>query len=491
MDLNHIEKTKKRALQGSAIVFLLTVIAFPILQIRNWFLSHIGTDTEVAGIFALIILLQQGIPTFLLLGGRNVITTFYPKLKTNTQRAGFANLYYILVALATLIGICIILFWPRAIEIVFRKELNAQTVNLLLLLVPVVLLAQMGNSFLTAMQHFGLAAFFGRSQQFVMTIVIGLFYFLAPKLLEQNPLLTLGGTLFLLCLANVVIALSKMHKSIGISKSFFTPLNSVRFIIFAHLEKVFTFFYTAMDQVFVLVKFDVAKLGEYFIFLQLARIIPLSFQIFGHIILTTFSSLLGSNKEAYVVSTYRKLSRLSTALHFLIAAVLVLFARQIASLFGESCAENNRYLIWLAVNMNINSLHTIASMYSTSREKMSQLFYAKLGQITLQLITTVLLLNKLGVYSIIIGKGAGILVANIAVFIIAAHASQKSKVYPPAIFYISQTLLILMAVYTHIYQQNWIISAVIFTISAIIFALTGRYRTKEFTSIVKTALKKE
>lgn len=490
LDTNEIYQTKKRALRGSAIIFLLTVIAFPLLQIRNWFLSHIGTDTEVAGVFALIILLQQGIATFLFFGGKNVITTFYPKLKTNTERIGFVNRYYTLVLFATLIGICIVLFWPRSIELIFRKELNTQTIYLLLFLIPAVLLTQMGNSFLTGMQHFGLAAFFGRSQQFIMTIAIGLFYFFAPEKLARNPLLILGCTLFLMSFANATIALFKVHRNIGFSKSLYTPLNSIRFSIFAHLEKITTFLYTAIDQVFVLVRFDVAKLGEYFIFLQLARIIPLSFQIFGHVILTTFSSLLANNNLSQAISAYRKISRLSVAFHFLISLILVLFARQIASIFGASYAENNRYLIWLAFNMNLGSMHTVASMYATSHEKINQLFYAKLFQIIVQFALTLLLIGQFNIYGIIAGKGVGLFIANLGAFIIVARIGMAEKTAPPFAFFISQILLFCAAVYTHIYQQSWLLSSVLFVAICIAFVFAGKYRMQEFMSIIRLSLSK-
>lgn len=491
LDTDEIYQTKRKAARGSIIIFLLTVIAFPLLYIRNWFLSHIGTQAEVVGAFALIILMQQGILTFLFFGGRNVITTYYPKLKNNMQRTGFLNNYYRFIFIATLIGISIIIFWPRAIETIFHHELNIQTKHLLLLFVPVVLLSHLGNSFLTGMQFFGLATLFARSELFIMTLVIGLFYFFAPEELIQRPLLILGGVLLSILLTNAVLALIKIYKNIEFSKSFHIPPNSIRFGIFAHLETITTYIYISMDQFFVLQKFDIGKLGQYFVLLQLARIVPLSVQIFGNVILTTFSSLLANDNRSQAISAYRKISRLSIAFHFLISLVLVLFARQIASIFGASYAENNRYLIWLAFNMNLGSMHTIASKYATSHEKMNQLFYAQLFQIIIQFATTLLLIGTFNTYGIIAGKGIGILIANVSLFFIVARIGMAAKTFPPFPFFMSHILLFCAAVYTHIYQQSWLLSSVLFAAICFAFASSGKYRIREFTSVVKLSFSKK
>lgn len=479
-----LSKLKGKAARGAMWIFLFSSIGLPLLYVRNWFLGRIGPEGEVAGVFALILLLHQGILTFLFFGGKNVLTTFYPKLRTGIERNGFVNRCYMFIAAGAFAGITVLLLWPEAIEWLMRKELSEGTRGVLIFLIPAALLAHIGNSILTAMQSFGLSAFLERLQLFVMTALVCLLYFLAPDLLIQKPLFILGCTIVAVCLFSALISLAKVHKRIGFSGGLWMPPNCIRFACFAHLEKIVTFGYLAIDQIFVVQKFDIARLGVYFLLLQIARIIPLTVQIFGHVVLTTFSALLGNDNEEQVVSAYRKLSRLSVWFHFALSLALILFARPIAGIFGTTYAQSYRYLVWLAVNMNIGSLYTITSMCAAAYEKMHQIFYTRLLQVALQIITTIALIGPLGVYGVIIGKGLGMLIGSMGLFIVLALCRPHDRIYPPAVFLISQFCVIPAAVYAHIYPGNWLAATALFVLGLLVFSIAGKYRWQEFMAVV-------
>lgn len=478
------EYVKRAAARGAIWVFAFGLIGFPLLYVRNWFLGRIEPTGEVVGVFALIILIRGGISALLFFGGKNVLTTFYPRLKSNIQRNGFLNSYYISVAAAAVLGIAVLLLWPEAIEWLIRRKLHQGAKWLLIFLIPTTLLSYLGNSVLTGMQRFGLAAFLERLQLFTITILACLFYFLARELLADNPLVILGGTVVAVSLFSTFISLMKVHKRIGFSKALWLPPNGARFACFSYLEKMASFGYLAIDQIFVVQKFDISRLGVYFLLLQVARIIPLTIQIFGHIILTTFSALLGSGHEQQVVSAYRKLSRLSVWLNFTLSLFLILFARFIAGIFGPTYAKSYRYLIWLAVNMNLWSLYTVTSMCATSYEKMKEVFYTKVSQVSLQLIATLALIGSLGIYGVIAGKVLGTIAGSIGLFIVLALCRPQNRIYPPIVYMISQLCIIPVAIYAHFYTINYLMATVLFVLALFIFVTLGKYRLQEFITVV-------
>ena len=480
---------KKDAIQGSVWVFLLGAIAFPLTYGRTWFLGRTGTAGEVLGVYALVILLQQGIQTFLFFGGRNVLTTFFPKLRTAEQRVGLLNFYYVTVALSVAVGVLVVTLCPGAVEWLLRRELSPEARWLLIALIPVTLLASLGSSLLTAMRDFGFAALLGRLQLYGVTLLACLCFFLAPDVMAAHPFLILGGTVVAVCFLNACISLPKVHARIGFSRACRMPRNSIRFAGFAHLEKIATYFYIWADQLFVLQKFDLGTLGVYAALLQMARFVQLTVQMFGHVLLTTFSTLLGRNEESQVVSAYGKLARLSVLFHLVVCLILVLLARPIASVFGPVFAENYRYLVWLAVCINAASVTTVTSMCATAYEKMRQLLCTKLVQVGVQLVVTVALIGPLGVYGVIAGKGIGILVGTLGLFIVLASCGTGRKMRPPAVYWISQCFMVLAAVYAHAYAENWLVTAALGAAVLIGFLLAGRYRLQEFVAVVNLARK--
>ncbi len=430
------------ARKGAAWSLIIACIAFPLPFVRTLLLGEVDPTEHARGYYALILLFLQGIYALFLPGGRAVFPAFYPKLSTDDERSRFVSGYLFLTFGMSALAILVFSLWPSLLDLLLRQQVDRRTRLILRALIPFILFSTLSTSIVMSHMSFVWAAFLQRAQIVCVTVVLGAVYLTGSSVIASDPLLWLGGTIAFAAAVTMAVSSSILLCTIRIVPRPKFPRGCFRFVSVAYLDAIMLLAYNAIDQYVVAYCFGVAELGRYVPLLLLARIAPLTMQQIGHLLLTTFSKLLGADAEATLITTYRRISRLTVGFYAAITLCLVLFSHPLAALFGEACAAEHKLLICLAVAMNIDSLRTINGMTLMAYERMHWVFFSKLSLIIVQLGLTIALIEPLGIYGVVLAKGAGHVVQTAVLFVATARVRRSDRLLPPGAYFVGQGVVL-------------------------------------------------
>lgn len=430
------------ARRGAAWSLLISVMAAPLPFLRTWLLARFDSTGLVLGRFALILLLLNAINTFLFPGGRNVFPAFFPKMADDRRRSRFVSGYFYVVVAAALAGVGLVMLWPGLLDLQLHQRVGERTRWLLMVMIPVVLTATHFTSALLAHMSFALASILQNTQVFCVCATAAVLYLVRPEWVVANTELWLGGAIVLAHGVNIAVAGVALYRRMPMDPRPEFPAGVSRFALYAYLDTVTVYAYTAIDQFYVQSHCGTEQLGVYFALLQVARIIPLAVQHLGHLMLTTFSRLLGSGEERALASSYHRVTRLTVGLYTLLSLALVFLSRPLAYIFRPEFAERHVQLLCLAVIMNIESIRTVNAMILMAYERMSTVFFSKALQIVVQWSLTIWWMPRWGVYGAIWAKGMGHVVSAAVLYVSVGRLHGDRRFTPSSTFFLSQLLVV-------------------------------------------------
>ncbi len=435
-----------RARHGAFWSLTIAAVFFPVPYVRNWFFSSIDPVGTVAGTYFMVLLLLQAVQSFFFPGGRNVLPTFLPKLTDDRDRARLISGYFYLVLAGSGVGMLVLTAWPDLPEFVLQKEIDADVRSAVRLILPIILLSSFATSLLMSKMAFALATFLLRSQLMIITAIAGVMYVTGSQALQEAPVVWFGGAVAAAAIINLVIAAFVLVRQITPSVRGFLPAGCLRFAGLAHLDTLMVFGYGAIDRLFIAAYLGIAELGDYFLLLTIAQVIPRAAQELGHLILTTFSKLLGVREEDRLADGYRQVTRLTVGAYAALSIPIILFSKPLAAVFGPSCAAEHRWLILLAVAMNIDCLRTINGMTLMAYERMRAVLVSKFAQNLVQLALTAALISRFEVVGVIVALGVGHAARALSLIWSVRCLKADRRLLPPRAFYVSQVLVLIAAV---------------------------------------------
>lgn len=439
MTPEHVTGTARVGAAWSVLVF---GVALPLPYLRDIMLGRVDGTGEILGRFVLLQLLIQAVHTFFFPGGRNVFPAFLPKLGGAKERARFFTAYLYLVLAASAVAVAVTTQWPGLLDTLLGEALERPTRRLLQFLVPFLLLSTLAISVVMARMSFLWASLLGRTQLVCVTAMLGMIVLSGSDALEVRPLVWFVGTILFATLVNILVSWWIALRHVGLAWRPKLPPGCLRFSVLAYFDGVMVFAYLAVDRYFIAMHLGIAAVGIYTAMLQIARIVPLGVQQLGHVLLTTFSTLLGTDAEEALTSAYQRVSRLTTGVFAMIAVTMVFQSRLLASMFGPVFAEEHGFLILLAVAMNVDSLRTINTMTLMAYERMDVVLWAKLGQNGVQFILTVTLISSMGIHGVILAKAAGHVVSVVMLFVATGRVGTVRRLLPPISYYVGQAVVV-------------------------------------------------
>jgi O-antigen/teichoic acid export membrane protein len=446
------EAITSRARSGAFWSLVIAGIFAPVPYVRNWLFSAIDPTGAVAGSYFMVLLLLQAVQSLFFPGGRNVLPAFFPKLTNDQERSRFVtgSLYAVLVGAG--VGMLVIAVWPGVVELVLQEDIDSDARIAVCVILPIILLASFATSLLMAHGVFTLSSFLLRSQLIVMTTMAGVVYLTGSQVLQDAPAVWFGGAIAAAASINFAVAAVVLSRRITWTARGFFPPGSVRFAAMAHLDTVMVFAYGAIDRLFIAAYFGFEKLGTYFLLLTIAQLIPRIAQELGHLILATFSKLRGAREEDRLARGYHEVARLTASACAALSLPIILFSKPIASVFGPACAADHRWLIFLAVAINVDSLHTINGMTLMAYGRMHRVLLSKFVQNVVQLTLTGILISRFEVVGVIVALGIGHAARSLSLIWSVRGLKTDGRLLPPRVYYISQVLVLVAAVVA--YQQD-------------------------------------
>jgi O-antigen/teichoic acid export membrane protein len=436
------------AMRGALWVSATAAIALPLAYYRNWALGRIDPEGGVVGAYALIVLFMQVVIAFVLLGGVSTVTNFLPKIHARRDKFSFLASYAAISLVAVGLFEAVIFLQPDLVDAVVRRTVSPEVRKALALLAPLVVLAQLVTFALAGLMDFRLSAILGQIQIFLVSGVAAM-GLLQPEFLRDDALWTLSLTIAAAQILVIAIGGTRVIRELaGGMPRVFLPPGFWRFTSYVHLNTLTTFAYLNIDQVLVLAALGVEELGGYFVMLQCAQLIRFIPQRIGQVMLASFSHLVSAGDNERLARAYTRLSRLIVVLATGITLILVLFSKQIGLLFGEWYAERHLFLVLLAVPIHVACLGQINSMLIMAKEKTGPFFAISVIQISVQLGLSLLFLDSLGTFAVILGKGAGLVIAQIGLFALVRWGLEGVYLAPPTEYWLSQVAVAAAAAFT-------------------------------------------
>lgn len=445
-----------RAHRGVAWAAIVTGLAFPLPFLRNFLLSRIEPGGYLLGQYNLVARFQQAVQTFFYPGGSNVFPTFYPKLKSSDERSGMirAILYLVLAGAAS--AVLLLLLFPGLLESALAGRMDAPVRAVFLLFIPIGLLSALATSAVIGHMSFVWASILQRAQLILITASAALVWWTASEWLRDRPLLWFGAIACVAAALTVAASATVLASAIRHRARPALPSGCIRFSALTWLDTVFTFGYVAIDQYIINHHFGTASLGVYAALYDIARIIPLTVQQFGHYLLATLATLIGQDGGTAVTLSYRRVARYSASIYAVLSIGILFFSKPLAALFGDDCAASHRYLLWLAVAMNIDSLTTVNNRALMAYERMGHVVWSKFFQTIAQLALTLLLVGRWGIMGIIIGKAAGHAVSSVVQVMAVARLPTTERLTPPMVYLVCQIVVIASGIAAHfVVDGDW------------------------------------
>lgn len=477
-----VARIKRIGRRGAVWVTLTSAIAMLLAYYRNWILGRFGSDGDIIGQFALILLFIQIVTTFVLFGGTTVTTNYLPKIRANRDKSAFIFSYTILSLFLSLCFVALLHLFPGLMILLLKQPVDSTTLNIFSITAPMVVLAQMVTYALVGLTEFRLSSLLNQVQLAAVCCISSIAFFLFREFFLANALSILTITV---CGASTfVILVGGYYVSKRLSSfcyRLFLPVGFWSFSSFVHLNTIITFAYLSIDQLFILSALGIKELGAYFVLMQCAQLIVFVPERIGQVMLASFSHLVGTCNYTDLLHAYVRLRRLILIVSTPLALFIILFSRPIAGIFGDWYAERHLYLLLLAVGFQLAVLGSVNAMLVMAKEYTRLFLINSVIQISVQLGLTLLLIDRFGVYSVIVGKIAGLISAQVGLFSIIRWKMDKVRLPPPSEYWISVPICLGAAALSWFLSPlTLFMSIVSFVVLGSVFLCLSRFRIQEF-----------
>jgi O-antigen/teichoic acid export membrane protein len=340
------EEILSRTFSGAKWMLYLSASALVAGFCTNVILGRTGAET--LGLYSALMLIVSMIQTFFVFGASNVLVNYLPNL-TQEQKPRFIFTYTIVVYLAGALFLAICLLFPSVLQLVFRTELHLPIGAYMTVLVPILLAEVLVWAILQAELEGTVLA--------VSQNAVSWFYFVNIALIAVTGILNASSgierniSIFAaVVLANVValgiglVYIKREYIGIrNITRSWFLPKDFWRFTLSLHFGTLFNFVIANAAPLFILRELGLKELG-YFraasVFAAFVNWVP---GVFDKSFYPSFCNLV--SKRLPTNEIYGKFSRLNAMSSGLVALVIILFTRELLSVFGKEFSDGAYFLL--------------------------------------------------------------------------------------------------------------------------------------------------
>ncbi len=333
-----------RTFNGAKWMLYLSASALVAGFCTNVLLGRLGPET--LGFYSLLMLIVSMVQTFFVFGAANVLVQYIPNLAAGL-RPKFIFTYSIIVfAVGFLIlGIC--LAFPAFMQLIFRQELRIPVGMYMAILVPLLLAQVLVWATLQADLQGSVLALSQNS--------VSWFYFANIGLLLVSGFLNSASDrtayIFGAVVLSNVLALAigafylrrEYFRRSNISGGWFLPKGFWRFTIALHFGTLFNFIISNAAPVFIVRELGLRELGYFRAASVFAGFVSWIPSVFDKSFYPSFTNLV--SKGLPTDEVYAKFSRLNAMSSGVVALVILLFTRELLSVFGKEFGDGAYFLL--------------------------------------------------------------------------------------------------------------------------------------------------
>lgn len=399
--------------EAAGILAFLAALTLPVSYGRNWLLSQQPNGTALLGGYAHLMILTQVVTTFMVYGGSSVFNHYLPKLQSASERGGF------IVGNSGISGVCIVLsigvvvLIPQAPRFVFGDIQPSHERLLLLCAVPAIIFSTLVNSSVLGLGYFRAIAVY--EMLFVFVPLVSLWMFSGQKG-GLDSVAQLGWVIvswFVLSGLVLWFIFVRPHCKM-FSKGVSLPDGFWQFGGSIYLSTALSFFYQYFDQILVSKYLSTAKLGEFFLVVQITQLVTFVPQKLSQFALHEFSR---HRHLADIERTYRRAAVLSVWTVTTIAAIVITAVPLLSILFGRAVTlEGEGGLIILAAGCSTGALGALNSMLVLSRGETVVFTITNAVIIMTQATVNVWLIPLFGIQGAACGRVVAIVLGQIGLY---------------------------------------------------------------------------
>jgi O-antigen/teichoic acid export membrane protein len=336
----------RRTFNGAKWMLYLSASALVTGFFTNVILGRIGAET--LGFYSLLMLIVSMIQTFFVFGASNVLVNYLPNLTADTKPR-FVLSYSILVYAVGTLLLAICLLFPSVLQLVFRQELNMPIGMYMTILVPILLAQVLVWAILQAELEGTVLAVSQNAVSWFYFLSIGLMVMLG--LLSTTTQIGLNSNIFVVVVVSNLVALAIGAFFIGreyisipsIAKSWFLPPGFWTFTVSLHFGTLFNFMISNAAPVFILRELGLRELGYFRAASVFAAFVSWVPSVFDKSFYPSFCNLV--SKRLPTDKAYARFSRLNAISSSIVALVIILFTRELLSVFGKEFSESSYFLL--------------------------------------------------------------------------------------------------------------------------------------------------
>ncbi|WP_273277813.1 lipopolysaccharide biosynthesis protein [Methanothrix soehngenii] len=512
----------QKSTSGAKWTVILSSIALPLGYATNIILGRISP--EALGVYGLLNIFILSVTTFLLFGGGNVIIKYLPEID-NDKKVSFLATYTLIVFLITMLAIGLILCYPQILKILNFQAYPPDMLKYLIIFVPIIILYFIFDSALNGLMMIKISVIIKQTAIYGNFIVFTILFLFNKDFFRDHLWAIIWGSSFVLytILGLLVFTLtakkmkytslntsklkSRVHecshantdkevasydsswsfRTVSILRNFklYLPKRFWSFALFVHALTIIGFAYDKIDQLLIVSYFGIHELGLYYAALQTATLIRFVPMLIGSVILPSFSNLLASNEINLIQKGYREVIRYNTLMIVPVSLFCIFFSRQVMGLYGEEYMQNHLMLVVLGICFMVSSFGTVAPSLIIIKGRTDVYLLNSFLQIIFQLIIMLFLIDRMGVFGLVIGRGAGVVLAQPGLIFIACRLLDMDIKIPRAYTMSVVTAIATVAIYFIIHPIGLFISVILFLVCLVFFLYFGEYSSKDIDFILR------
>jgi O-antigen/teichoic acid export membrane protein len=335
-----------RTFNGAKWMLYLSASALVAGFCTNVMLGRLGA--EALGLYSALMLIVSLVQTFFVFGAANVFVNYLPNLSPQ-KKPQFIFSYSIVVYVAGAFSLALCLLFPPILQLVFRTTLNLPVGLYLTVLVPILLAQVLVWAMLQAELEGTALAISQNAVSWFYFLIIATMALIGLLVSSASP--EFNGYIFAaVVLANVVALgigfffINKEHLTLGnLTSGWFLPDGVWRFTFALHIGTLFNFIISNAAPLFILRELGLRELG-YFraaaVFAAFVNWIP---GVFDKSFYPSFCTLVSKNLPTNEV--YGRFSRLNAMTSGIVALVIILFTRELLTVFGKEFSGEAYFLL--------------------------------------------------------------------------------------------------------------------------------------------------
>lgn len=362
---------------------------------------------QVLGTYGLLVLFSSLVPTFLLFGGSQVIVRFLPTIHARKKLSFVASYLVLVLALASMALFCVKVN-PSIISYISRRDLEAGLLPYLVLLTPVLLLLHISTATLWAQMEIKWMKICQKSNVILTFVGAVLLYLLRGRIGQETMSVLVASLVLASFTLSLFLALyqtyTKVIAYLPLNLELFFPSGFWHFAAAVYLGTIFWFILERFDQALVWSRLSVSDLGLYRAPLTTAEVVRWLPLASAQAALPLFANLLARGDDTRVAQAYGILTRYSTLATSAVSLPLILFSREVLALFGQSYLEGDLILTVLASVFILSAISAINTSLLVARGQPSLIVLNGLVPNSVQILAALLLVGRLGLMTVAIGK---------------------------------------------------------------------------------------